>query len=209
MPGSFVEVIDCLVDLVLRYEGPYKIPSDEGGVALAGQLSMHLLLLKPHTCPWCLSHTVSEGPFKSTSDEGGVALAVLLSLRLLLVEPQTRPFCLSQGNLRLCFQLGERLGKACWCCFWLGSCSCHICSLCPLALSVQKQERESDCAGPSGMETDALAPSKGKETGGSALQPLASSNGNLSVAAIAAAAVAAAKVRYVLRIFEILIASTY
>ena len=30
VPGSFVEVIDCLVDLVLRYEGPYKSTSDEG-----------------------------------------------------------------------------------------------------------------------------------------------------------------------------------
>ena len=31
MPGSFVEVIDCLVDLVLRFEGPYKKAADEGG----------------------------------------------------------------------------------------------------------------------------------------------------------------------------------
>jgi len=31
VPGSFVEVIDCLVDLVLRFEGPYKKAADEGG----------------------------------------------------------------------------------------------------------------------------------------------------------------------------------
>ena len=30
MPASFVEVIDCLVDLVLRFEGPYKRAADEG-----------------------------------------------------------------------------------------------------------------------------------------------------------------------------------
>ena len=30
MPGSFVEVIDCLVDLVLRFEGPYKKVAEEG-----------------------------------------------------------------------------------------------------------------------------------------------------------------------------------
>ena len=30
VPGSFVEVIDCLVDLVLRFEGPYKKVADEG-----------------------------------------------------------------------------------------------------------------------------------------------------------------------------------
>ncbi len=30
VPGSFVEVIDCLVDMVLRFEGPYKKGVDEG-----------------------------------------------------------------------------------------------------------------------------------------------------------------------------------
>lgn len=30
MPASFVEVIDCLVDLVLRFEGPYKKAAEEG-----------------------------------------------------------------------------------------------------------------------------------------------------------------------------------
>ncbi len=32
MPASFVEVIDCLVDLVLRFEGPYKKAAEEGEV---------------------------------------------------------------------------------------------------------------------------------------------------------------------------------
>ena len=48
------------------------------------------------------------------------------------------------------------------------------------------------------METDALAPSKGMETAGIASQPLASSNGDVSVAALAAAAEAACKVQYLI-----------
>ena len=55
VPGSFVEVIDCLVDLVLRYEGPYQSASDEGGSLLTGQLSLHLPLVRSHTCLRCLS----------------------------------------------------------------------------------------------------------------------------------------------------------
>ena len=38
VPASFVEVIDCLVDLVLRFEGPYKKAEE-------GEQSMHLLPL--------------------------------------------------------------------------------------------------------------------------------------------------------------------
>ena len=48
------------------------------------------------------------------------------------------------------------------------------------------------------METDALAPSKGKETAGSASQPQASSNGDFSVAAISAAVEAACKVQFLI-----------
>ena len=51
-----MEVIDCLVDLVLRYEGPYKSASNEGGIVLAVLLSLHLLLVTTQTCPWYLSH---------------------------------------------------------------------------------------------------------------------------------------------------------
>lgn len=62
MPGSFVEVIDCLVDLVLRFEGVYTKNTEAGGLTPVISLAHHLISAShpPATLLYTLSQVANK-----------------------------------------------------------------------------------------------------------------------------------------------------